>query len=525
MHTKQARAILVYMRRHLVLAVAACWATASAAIVDGAARVLAAADAAAAAPVAGRTLWMYWQQGEDHLKARPAGSWYSYGHRCVDYWRRLNPGYELRLLNDTSASQLSPAYRALKRRNLPVQLMSDMLRLELLSLYGGVWADVMACPLAPLNDFAAEMTAPVGFFAYKGDYGDTNNWQGLCTKGRVDGMDLNVLPFRGAFIADTWFLIAPKPHNLLVDAWLNAFQGAVASLKDGARSGPPSFDYEYHLPHCVLNNLYDSNATFKRAYDAMPTKGYCQHKGNAVEYCNATRKRGDDLPDAKKWMYKGVQSLARMDFDSFEEQIRRREGGAGRHFTEESDEEEGDDDDDDKQERSEAGVQDSETVAAADDGRTNQDARRSFLCADAADAAKCNQTWFAYLATPMAQPAPSMSERLQSTLSAARLAELKPGELLAKVKEHPELRAPIRAAIFTEGVPIRDKLFDVKSVVDAREVLEATLSPKEVQTARTRALQQQAAEAVFYAVRDLERLADGDEEAAKRSAALLTSYT
>ena len=82
MHTKQARAILVYMRRHLVLAVAACWATASAAIVDGAARVLAAADAAAAAPVAGRTLWMYWQQGEDHLKARPAGSWYSYGHRC-----------------------------------------------------------------------------------------------------------------------------------------------------------------------------------------------------------------------------------------------------------------------------------------------------------------------------------------------------------------------------------------------------------------------------------------------------------
>ena len=107
------------MRRLLVLAVAACWATASAAIVDGAARVLAAADAAAAAPVAGRTLWMYWQQGEDHLKARPAGSWYSYGHRCVDYWRRLNPGYELRLLNDTSASQLSPAYRALKRRNLP----------------------------------------------------------------------------------------------------------------------------------------------------------------------------------------------------------------------------------------------------------------------------------------------------------------------------------------------------------------------------------------------------------------------
>ena len=105
------------------------------------------------------------------------------------------------------------------------------------------------------------------------------------------------------------------------------------------------------------------------------------------------------------------------------------------------------------------------------------------------------------------------------------MAELKPAELIAKAREHPELRDQIRAAVWREQIPVRDKLFDVKRVVDAREAAEAMESPREVRRAHELALLTQEAETVFFAARDLEKLADGDVESAKRSAALLTSYS
>ena len=85
--------------------------------------------------------------------------------RCSDYWRRLNPTYEHRLLDESSAAKLSPAFAALIGRNLDFALMADVLRLDLLSRYGGVWADVTTCPVQPLDSYVPKMTADVGFFA------------------------------------------------------------------------------------------------------------------------------------------------------------------------------------------------------------------------------------------------------------------------------------------------------------------------------------------------------------------------
>ena len=114
---------------------------------------------------------MFWDKGLDDLAWRAGGGdKYRSAHRCVGYWTRLNPGYVVRVLDDTTAAELSPSYRALGLRHLPVQLRSDVLRLELLSLYGGVWADVTACPLQPLDSFVPEFTAPNGFFAWHGPW-------------------------------------------------------------------------------------------------------------------------------------------------------------------------------------------------------------------------------------------------------------------------------------------------------------------------------------------------------------------
>jgi hypothetical protein len=82
-------------------------------------------------------IWMFWAQGVEDLYAlRDSGGKYRYAYHCIQYWQRLNQGYEVRLLDDLAASELSPSYRALKDRQLPLQLRADVLRLDLLSLYG-----------------------------------------------------------------------------------------------------------------------------------------------------------------------------------------------------------------------------------------------------------------------------------------------------------------------------------------------------------------------------------------------------
>lgn len=146
------------------------------------------------------TVWMFWEQGIDDLEAlsdlrtvasdarsdgpdpntkaaqpgaqgtaRRPGT-YRYVYKCFTYWQRLNPGHDVRLLDDDSAAALSPAYSALKRRRLPVQLLADVLRLELLSLFGGVWVDTTTCPTKPLDDFLTPLVSANGFFAFRGHY-------------------------------------------------------------------------------------------------------------------------------------------------------------------------------------------------------------------------------------------------------------------------------------------------------------------------------------------------------------------
>lgn len=427
------------MRRPLLAA--AIWAVASAPRGNGkgkATRVLA-ADTDTDVPVTGKTLWMFWRQGIANLKAKPAGTWYGHGHRCIEYWRRLNPGYSVRVLDDQQASMLSPSYRAMKKRGLKVQLMADVLRLELLSLYGGVWADVMSCPIVPLDDYVAKVTQSAGFFTWKGDYGTAQNWPGLCTKRKVH--ELDIYPFPGTTINDNWFLVSPRPHNHIVDMWLSAVKEEVAKLPDRASPDGPEYDYEYHFPQCIVNDLYDNSTAFRKAYDTIPTLGYCQHNGNAIEYCTATRIGGDTRPDPRKWMYKGLQSLAHMDLYAYEAQIRRREpiiwGSTG-------------------------------VRATAFSNPPVDGSKRYFLCPDAVNASDpCNRRLAAMDEIMPTERAPVLVSRqlLRGTMSLAAYRRIRPTELIESVQQHPELQNEIRPILQHVKMPVQDKLFAIKRIV------------------------------------------------------------
>eukprot|EP00966_Prymnesium_polylepis_P322981 7379204-Prymnesium_polylepis.1 len=125
---------------------------------------------------------MYWAQGEHSLylksfeqpdnaslSAYGTSTYGKYrtGYRCLMGWRRLNPSWDVRLLNDAEAIRLSPAFSRLADRGVgKTQLWSDVLRLDLLARYGGVWADVSTCPVHTLEEWLPNYVAPTGFFSF-----------------------------------------------------------------------------------------------------------------------------------------------------------------------------------------------------------------------------------------------------------------------------------------------------------------------------------------------------------------------
>ena len=137
-----------------------------------------------------RVIWMFWLQGAEHLSPQ--------GALCVEGWRRLNPGWEVRLLDSESAAQWAPeatalwskppadeaaggtgTYRrdfeesaALSPEGVLLQHRADLLRAALLRRWGGVWADASLLPLAPLDALLEEAMGTTGgagirdFFAF-----------------------------------------------------------------------------------------------------------------------------------------------------------------------------------------------------------------------------------------------------------------------------------------------------------------------------------------------------------------------
>jgi len=104
-----------------------------------------------------RTIWIYWDQGWD---AMPPLARLSY-----DSWRRLNPGWEVRLLDQQSALALTGIPAEIVAKRMKPSQLADLIRLELLTRLGGVWVDATTFCHVPLDRWLAP-AMPFGFFAF-----------------------------------------------------------------------------------------------------------------------------------------------------------------------------------------------------------------------------------------------------------------------------------------------------------------------------------------------------------------------
>lgn len=117
-----------------------------------------------------RKIWILWYQG---LSEAPF-----IVRKCVDSWIRENPTWDIVILDSDCLSQYIRLDLPEKKvTSLCLAHQSDLVRLALLSKYGGVWADATTFCMKPLNNWIDDCTTS-GFFAFykPSRYRILSNW-------------------------------------------------------------------------------------------------------------------------------------------------------------------------------------------------------------------------------------------------------------------------------------------------------------------------------------------------------------
>ena len=185
-----------------------------------------------------RIIWSYW-----HAADVP-----DVVQRCADNWRKLNPDFQVHLLNASTLHQHLPDIpQKLTRLQAPKQ--SDWIRLALLDRHGGIWLDSSLFLTQPLDwVLQKQQQERVDFLGYYLDrYASHAQYP----------------------VIDSWFLAAP-PTTAFIKEWLNIFTAEVVEkdtgrylekLKDSGRYealaqriGDPA----YHTVHVVAQDVIQS---------------------------------------------------------------------------------------------------------------------------------------------------------------------------------------------------------------------------------------------------------------------------
>lgn len=101
-----------------------------------------------------KKIWFLWLQGLDNAPLLV--------RNCYGSWVRHNPGWELMLLDENNVRQyITPVADGRTK-----QALSDILRINLLAEYGGVWVDATCFCTKPLDEWLYSYM-DTGFFAFE----------------------------------------------------------------------------------------------------------------------------------------------------------------------------------------------------------------------------------------------------------------------------------------------------------------------------------------------------------------------
>ena len=184
-----------------------------------------------------RTVWMLWDKGWNKAPRLQA--------MCLRSFQRHNPDFEIHAMNLSEAEKLinrKQYYNDSSWNKVSIQAKSDIIRVELLGAFGGVWADATVYCNEPLSNWIYKLRIEDslgGFFAYE----------------RKD----KAVNKQNAPWISSWFLIATT-HSRIIKIWRDIVR------KAWARTPLPPQTLGYFWIHRIFANLTKTNLVFQQDF-------------------------------------------------------------------------------------------------------------------------------------------------------------------------------------------------------------------------------------------------------------------
>lgn len=188
-----------------------------------------------------KLIWMCWFQGIDDK------SMSKLNQLCFKKWKELNSDYCVNILTHDTISDFVPEYFEIVKNspNRSFASKSDLLRILLLSKFGGTWADASVYPMKPLSEFLSEVLNDTGFFAYRTFQYSIKD----C-------------------VTSSWFLVVDKKEHYLVERWKSEFIRKFMADNEWP-SNPGNIRNGYFTFHNTLAELYTSDQKIRDIIDNM----------------------------------------------------------------------------------------------------------------------------------------------------------------------------------------------------------------------------------------------------------------
>ena len=141
-------------------------------------------------------IWIYWEQGWQNAPLLC--------QICSKSWEQNNPKAQVRKLSKDDLGAVLPELSAWPRLwQVPPQQRSDLIRLFLLTRYGGIWADATVFSAAPIMPWLQRLRQTSNEFFFVFDRSDSDQWASD--------------PFLDQHLFfSSWFIASSPGHPLMV---------------------------------------------------------------------------------------------------------------------------------------------------------------------------------------------------------------------------------------------------------------------------------------------------------------------
>jgi hypothetical protein len=202
-----------------------------------------------------KIIWFLWLQG---LTKAPLVV-----HKCHDSWLKHNPGWQLIFLDTNNLSD----HIDLKQGDITDQSFSDILRINLLAKYGGVWVDATCYCTKPLDEWLPEYMG-TGFFAFNRPGPDrmisswfiaSNKYNYMTTayKNKVNAYwDEN--PRISFFESSRWYFLNKRLQRKGTQIWFNSMVTKLLRV------------YPYFWFHYLFEYIYIRDNQFREMWGSTP---------------------------------------------------------------------------------------------------------------------------------------------------------------------------------------------------------------------------------------------------------------